>query len=119
MFSERQYIAANKNACVNNCIRSYLWQNQSFSDTLAEITAYLREKHYCNPAEMVKAVKDVLQTMTTEIGVKSFIRKCKKTYVSPSYTTVNAFIQGEYETPGLTARKIAEFVISEMEGLQC
>ena len=112
------YISANKNACANNCICFYLWDGRPFSDTLKGIAAHVREYGYCNPDNMVDAVKAVLQTMTTADGVNAFILKYKKTYVQPFYKTVAAFIAGEYETPGLTAQKIANIVTKELEGMK-
>lgn len=109
------YITANKNACAHNCICFYLWNERPFSDTLKGIADHVREYGYCNPDSMVKAVKSVLQTMTTETGIKAFIREYKKTFVQPYYKTVAAFIAGEYEIPGLTALIIADIVKSELE----
>lgn len=77
------YISANKNACVHNCICFSLWQDKPFSDTLKELEDYVREYGYCNPAELVNAVKSVLRTMTTADGVNAFIREYKKTYARP------------------------------------
>lgn len=109
------YISANKNACANNCICFYLWQERPFSDTLKGIADHVREFHYCDPDSMVDAVKSVLQTMTTADGVNAFIREYKKTYARPFYKTVKAFIAGEYEIPGLTALMIADIVKSKLE----
>lgn len=114
MFTEQQYISANKNACINNCICFYLGRGQSFADTLKEIADHVRQHSYCHPESMVTTVKNALQTMATETGVKAFIREYKKTYVSPFYKTVNAFIAGEYETPGLTAREIADIIQQQL-----
>lgn len=78
---------------------------------------YDRKHGYCNPENMKNAIFDILNSMTTENGVKKFISDFKKTYISPSYRTVNDFINGVYETEGLTVLKIANIVKQQLAGL--
>lgn len=114
MFTEKEYINANKNACINNCICFYLWENKSFLKTVNNIMEYTKKHGYCNSANMRNAILDTLKLMTTENGVKKFISDFKKTYISPSYRTVNDFIKGAYETEGLTALEIASIVKQQL-----
>ncbi len=114
MFTEKDYINANKNACVNNCICFYLWENKPFSQTIDEIMEHTKRYNYCNSINMKNAILDVLKSMTTEKGVNKFISEFKKIFVKPCYKTVKGFIKGEYETEGLTALKIASIVKQQL-----
>lgn len=114
MIPVETYISANVGHVVNNCMAFYLWENRPFSDTMKAAENHVLECGYCNPEAMVNAVKSVLKNMTTAEGVTAFIREYKKNYVRPYYKTVKDFIAGEYGIPGLTAQKIAEIIIMEV-----
>lgn len=114
MFTENQYIEANKYACVHNCICGYLWRNQSFAKTIATIEEYEKEYHYCNPKDMKESILELLQTMITEEGVHKFITMDRKPCVSPVYKTNRAFIIGEYQAEDLTEQDIANIVKQEL-----
>lgn len=111
----RNYIIANTNACVNNCICFYLWKNQSFKQSIQNIMDHVRKYHYCDPEAMKDAIVEKLKTMTEEKGVNGFILEWKQTYVRPFYKTVKDFIAGEYETEGLTAQGIANIVSEQLQ----
>lgn len=114
MVTEEQVIKENKGGFVNWCICNYLWYNRSFTDTLKGFVENDDTHQLYRPAKMIEAVLKIMKTMTTEEGVNKFITKVKKTYVSPSYKTVQHFIDGEYETEGLTAQTIATIVSQEL-----
>ena len=113
----RNYIKANINACVNNCICFYLWKNQSFKQSIQNAMDHVKEYNYCNPDDMKIAIVDKLRTMTSKKGINNFISEFKKTYVSPSYKTVKEFISGEYETEGLTLQGIANIVLEQLQAI--
>lgn len=114
MFTEKEYINANKNTCVNNCICFYLWENKPFSKTIDGIMEYDKKHNYCNPENMKSAILEVLKSMTTEKGVNKFISEFKKKFVRPFYRTAKDFIKGEYETEGLTAQGIADIINQQL-----
>lgn len=114
MISAEHYISVNKTHIANNCICFYLLYNKPFSDTLKGVENHVREYGYCNPEDLVSAVKSVLQNMTTADGVNAFIREYKKTYVHPYYKTVKDFIAGEYGIPGLNDQKISDIIRMEV-----
>lgn len=114
MFTEKGYIHANKNACIDNCICFYLWENKPFSKTIDSIMEHTREYNYCNLAGLKSAILEVLESMTTEKGVNKFISEIKKTYINPFYRTTKDFIKGHYETEDLTAQSIAEIINQQL-----
>lgn len=114
MFTEKEYINANKNPCVNNCICFYLWENKPFSKTIEGIMANSKKHNYCNTTKFASAILEVLKSMTTEKGVNKFISEYKKSYVSPVYRTVKDFIKGVYETEGLTAQGIVDIINQQL-----
>lgn len=114
----KMYIKANASTCVHNCLCFFLWENRSFHASIEKIKDYERKYHFCNPDNMEIAILEILQTITTEKGVKKFINEIKKEYVSPSYKTVQSFIDEVYETEGLTAEKIANIVESQLQEMR-
>lgn len=111
----RNYIRANTNACVNNCICFYLWKNQSFKQSIQDTMDHVRKYHYCDPESMKEAIVGKLKTMIHKDGVNKFIAELKQIYVSLSYKTVKDFIAGEYEIEGLTAQGIANIVSEQLQ----
>lgn len=114
MNNEENYIKRNRRYIVNNCISNYLWKNTSFSETIKKSSDYERKWNMCNPANMETAIIKLLETMTDENGVNRFILDLKKQYVRPFYKTVQNFIDGEYETDGLTASKISAIIYQQL-----
>ena len=112
---KRNYIKANTNACVNNCICFYLWKNQSFKQSIQDTMDHVRKYHYCDPESMKNAIVEKLKTMTDKKGVNNFILEWKKTFVRPLYKTVKEFIASVYETEGLTAQRIANIVFEQLQ----
>lgn len=114
MFTEKDYIEANKNTVVNNCICFYLWENKPFSKTIDESIEHMAKYNYCGLTAMRNAISDVLKSITTEKGVNKYISELKKRYVRPFYRTVKEFIKGEYGIDGLTAQGIANIVKQQL-----
>lgn len=108
------YIKRNAPHTVAWAIRDYLWSNTHLSITLQKSFDYLREYHLCDPSKYVEAVKSILEQVKDISKMKKLLMDDKKTYVSPSYRTLNDYIKGEFRDD-MTIEKLCNVVYELMD----
>ena len=116
MVTSKEYIGANTDAVVYNCIRFYLWNNQTFEETIAKTMKRVQEYCYCNSVEYKKAIVERMETMSTKEGFEKTFKKNRWKYISPFYKTVKEFIVGEFEEE-ITVDNIVKIISMELKSI--